>query len=655
MKRKPIAIKKKDYSRVLLTELLPYELPVFFSNYKLHAFHADLPENVPTLLKKLLGLIEPHRFTIPYAYKIERGDGRQRSLAIMHPGTQLRFVEFYAKWDGYILNQCAKSDFSLRHPVHVGSVYYESHLKNETPLLGDDAGDLAPHSDAEQRTHASSYFYYARYNQIWKFFDSTEFRRIEQDFRSLRRLDVSKCFQSIYTHSISWAVKSKAFAKKHINALTFDKAFDDLMQSSNWSETNGIIIGPEVSRIFAEIILQQIDADIKKELLRLDVLPGKACIRRYVDDYLVFYSSDETGLLIQSVIERCLENYKLSLNDAKTEVLHSPLITSLSIARDAVQDLLKDRIANLFNWVTDDERVDGALVTAPAKPVNERSADLVIRALKGTIKTHSASYSTISPYALGIVSKVLHRALRRLSRADVERQNAHTLYMTLSHVLDVAFFLYRMDVRVNTTYKIASILVAASQIADKFGSVGKIVKQEIIDHGSSVLRQARQAAIGTCEISSLLACLFFVGGDNAVSPDELAASLQLDVDNKRSSYFEIVTALYCARDKSAYAQVRNAACQAARSYFSTAGSDFHQESEAALLFLDIISCPYVDSETKDLAIDAMATAIDGNRPQANEVNRIKKFVGKHLGFCDWELTDELPLMLRRKELKPAYD
>jgi hypothetical protein len=82
MKRKPIAIKKKDYSRVLLTELLPYELPVFFSNQKLYGFHSSQPSNTPPLIKKLLGLVDPTRFTIPYNYKIERGDGRQRSLSV---------------------------------------------------------------------------------------------------------------------------------------------------------------------------------------------------------------------------------------------------------------------------------------------------------------------------------------------------------------------------------------------------------------------------------------------------------------------------------------------------------------------------------------------------------------------------------------------
>ena len=41
------------------------------------------------------------------------------------------------------------------------------------------------------------------------------------------------------------------------------------MQEMNYNETNGIVIGPEFSRIFAEVILQQIDTSVERELLKL--------------------------------------------------------------------------------------------------------------------------------------------------------------------------------------------------------------------------------------------------------------------------------------------------------------------------------------------------------------------------------------------------
>ena len=43
---------------------------------------------------------------------------------------------------------------------------------------------------------------------------------------------------------------------------SFENKIDSLMRHTNFGETNGIIVGAEFSRIFAEIILQQIDIDL---------------------------------------------------------------------------------------------------------------------------------------------------------------------------------------------------------------------------------------------------------------------------------------------------------------------------------------------------------------------------------------------------------
>ena len=650
MKRKPIAIKKKDAARVLLTELLPYELPIFFSNHRLYELISKLPDNIPSLLKNLLGMSGPPKFTIPFNFKIERGDGRKRTLSIIHPSSQLKFIDFYATWDHYIINQCSKSDYSLRRPVQVGSVYFESSLEEDEPALGDEAGDLAPSSAKEQRTHASSYFYYASYNQIWKFYDSTEFRRLEQNYRRLLRLDVSKCFQSIYTHSISWAVRDKAFAKKNKDTESFDKSFDVLMQRANWNETNGILVGPEVSRLFAEVILQQVDDDVATHLSSVGIKPSQLRIRRYVDDYLVFFNSEEVSSAARSAIEVSLEKYKLSINDAKTETLESPLISDLSIARDVVRDLLRERISNQFIWVG--RKSEETL--PPVRPPTERSADHLIRALKAAIKTNKASYSTISPYALGLISRVLYRANKGLTKEIVDSQNPHHIYQKLSYVLEASFFLYRMDVRVNTTYRVSSILLTIADMADKFGSTGKLLRQEIVDHGVSVLKQAHRAAIGECEISSLLASLFYIGGPNSVTEADVMEALEL-VDSSESGYFKVVTALFCAQGKADYGALREAACNAAEKLFERRKIDIHLDAEATLLFFDIVSCPFARDSTKELAINTFSRSIGHKQMSVGDMNFLKKFVTNHLSFCDWRSTDELPSLLRRKELKPAYD
>ncbi|PPV41777.1 hypothetical protein C5L43_04655, partial [Ectopseudomonas oleovorans] len=91
------------------------------------------------------------------------------------------------------------------------------------------------------------------------------------------------------------------------------------MQLSNYNETAGILIGPEVSRIFSEIIFQKIDSNIESELSDLGLQANRHyAIRRYVDDYFVFSDSENNSKLIAETIEKYCKFYKFNLNTSKT-------------------------------------------------------------------------------------------------------------------------------------------------------------------------------------------------------------------------------------------------------------------------------------------------------------------------------------------------
>ena len=113
--------------------------------------------------------------------------------------------------------------------------------------------------------------------------------RLEQKFHFMMNMDIASCFYHIYTHSIAWAIKGKECAKNNIDAISFETTFDKLMQRSNYNETNGILVGPEVSRIFAEIIFQRIDLNVLNILREKNLKLGSDYeIRRYVDDHFIF-------------------------------------------------------------------------------------------------------------------------------------------------------------------------------------------------------------------------------------------------------------------------------------------------------------------------------------------------------------------------------
>ncbi|MFM4168478.1 RNA-directed DNA polymerase [Klebsiella pneumoniae subsp. ozaenae] len=241
-----IKISKSDYKRVLLTDILPYEVPILFSNegfYKLISENKVLPGTFSEGLKL-------DSYTIPYSYKIKKGLASSRSLGIIHPSTQLRICDFYDKYEHLMVHMCTKSPFSLRYPSKIGSYYYEKDFLKSRINLKDGLVQFHNHGFDSQETSSSSHFSYKKYPFIYKFYESYEFHRLERKFRKLLKLDIAKCFSHIYTHSVSWAVKSKEFSKVNRTYNSFEGCLDKLFQDANYGETNGIIIGPEFSRIF---------------------------------------------------------------------------------------------------------------------------------------------------------------------------------------------------------------------------------------------------------------------------------------------------------------------------------------------------------------------------------------------------------------------
>ncbi|WOD19414.1 RNA-dependent RNA polymerase family protein [Paraburkholderia kirstenboschensis] len=210
--RKKIKFKRNDFLRALLTDTLPYEVPLLFSNY---GYYRRLHEKADSALRDVckLDLLPKKEWAIPYSYNIKKDSLDFRTLSIAHPAVQRDFCELYEKYNQLIIGLCSRSAFSLRHPVKVATRYYERPRAIRSSYA-ERSVEVQEDGFAEQERHASSFFSYQRYNLIHKFYESPDFHDLEKKFKHLRRLDISKCFNHIYTHSISWAAKNKAFGKE---------------------------------------------------------------------------------------------------------------------------------------------------------------------------------------------------------------------------------------------------------------------------------------------------------------------------------------------------------------------------------------------------------------------------------------------------------
>src|SRR5471032_1632273 len=100
---KKIPFLKNDFSRILLTETLPYEVPVFFSNdYFYERVKKQDINKFDVEIKKVF--FEFQKYTIPYNYEIIKDSSSKRVLSIMHPAIQLRFPNFYKRYHALIVN-----------------------------------------------------------------------------------------------------------------------------------------------------------------------------------------------------------------------------------------------------------------------------------------------------------------------------------------------------------------------------------------------------------------------------------------------------------------------------------------------------------------------------------------------------------------------
>jgi hypothetical protein len=148
------------------------------------------------------------KLSIPFKYRIKKDGVSTRTLSLIHPHHSKAIVEFYQKYDVTIIRACRRSPLSLRSPHRIAKFFT---LGKATTKSEKEVEDIT-----EETAYASSYFAYNRYSHLHKFFNSDDFTELEKKFSMMSHLDIAKFFPSLYTHSISWAIRGKTKTKKHL-------------------------------------------------------------------------------------------------------------------------------------------------------------------------------------------------------------------------------------------------------------------------------------------------------------------------------------------------------------------------------------------------------------------------------------------------------
>lgn len=623
---------KYKKERCLLSDTLPYEVPLVFSNKSFYDFiikynvaYDDVKEEVSwknhntDILNNLMQILfclhdgnikiidnkcvyslkdnKVHGDKIPYCFKITHPTNIFRELSIPHPLNQLMAVDFYDRYKEIILYYCSVSSFSIRKPARVAQYSYYKDSMHYNRLIKDD--EHAYELDDSEYENLRSFFVYKEYSHIHKFYESELFNDCEKKYDNLVKLDISKCFDSIYTHSISWATLGVEQTKEAISLSknTFSGKFDKLMQRINYNETNGIVIGPELSRIFAEVILQSIDNMIKNDLENLGIIENKDYkVFRYIDDYFVFYNKIKDKEVVIQTIQSNIRQYKLNLNTAKSIDYSKPIITEISIAKAKLSSLLNERLQ--FELKENKENIlqlEGYI-----------NSQKLIRDFKVIVKESNVEYKSILNYTLTIIDNKCKNILKKYNKVASENKNQNSLIESLVNILKFVFFIYTVSPQISTTIRLCRLIgnilyfINRSNINQESQD---LIKQYIFENICFILEKNKINQYAQVETVYLLLCVSELGNDYFIPEAILSTYFGIELEGESKtpelSYFLIISVLFYIKNKKVYKRLYNVIISSIKNKVAIKTSSHKKNTEIAMLVMDILACPYISKHFKE--------------------------------------------------------
>ena len=268
---------KSKRLKVLLEKgYFPAELPPPFVTGTLAKFRTSILNDWATLNA-------PPRCQFE-SYSYPRVGRRRRALALVNPISQL-----------HLSKKIADNWIEIRDYISTSNISLDS------PILHETAGRATPKPD----------------------FNLIGLKRLDTSarFEHILVSDISRFYGTIYTHTLPWALHGKDFCKANLNNKTVMQALlgdqlDTLVRKGQDNQTIGIPIGPDTSRILAEIIA----VGIEKHFLKTSGYAEER-VFRYVDDwFLGFDHAGEAEDAIAFLSKSCSE-YELEINDQKTTIV----------------------------------------------------------------------------------------------------------------------------------------------------------------------------------------------------------------------------------------------------------------------------------------------------------------------------------------------
>ncbi len=255
-------------------------------------------------------------------------------------------------------------------------------------------------------------------------FDARDSQRVTLNagYELLAEADVNAFFHSIYTHTIPWAIHGKAVAKKKKQDMSlYGNVLDLLVRNAQDGQTIGLPVGPDTSRLLAEIVGTAIDKLIQTTVSKSGWSAKRRGAMRFVDDFTFGCMSHQQAEIAVAAIRRCVNEFELELNNTKTKILPTgPFFPTAW--KEHIRSILPTGTVGKSELLQYFYRVEAAVAAHPEANVQkfalQNARRLFLEASEWSlIEDYLLSSYRQNPTVLSIVLEIL--ILRQLDKQDV--------------------------------------------------------------------------------------------------------------------------------------------------------------------------------------------------------------------------------------------
>ena len=474
---------KRNQLDYILTDILPVELSELFTYKYFYQYLASENESVKKMISEITKcknnssssdipfLGSPNWVTIPLKYPIMKTAHSEREISLLQPMAAVELFLFISVYQKELLNVLDKNSFfSIRYHQRNNDLCYKNKNKAITQYFSEESRN----AKREILQQTGMFFNIKPYKSIASFTSSEEWFMLNTKYKYFIRTDYKACFDSIYTHTYKWLVGKDVNDTKNFKNVNMYTAIDRVLQNINSRTSNGIVVGPEFSRMIAEILLQGIDNNVYNILLNEGYTNGiHYNVYRYVDDLFIFAESEELVDNIVKLFSDASRKYLLRLNENKLYKKHVPFVldewlndTNLFVNR--VSNIIfnskeeeKNIVAELRKNLGDEESLDNEYKAYIFKDsMFSLMKSSLMKQFNKLICEYEEKNRTIVSYFMGML---LNKVKRNKGKVTIFREKISE--KNVFGFLDFTFYVYSFYPDFNNMQKLLSII---SYVRDEF-------------------------------------------------------------------------------------------------------------------------------------------------------------------------------------------